>query len=230
MVSRNSPRKNDFDKFAKFPSIEGKNREERKQPRTLLKNPPNKMGYGKMKRHLLFAWVLASVPVFIPQYLSLNFVFCEYLFEGWERELVKFRLPSVFGKGEFSDLWQFHETPEGIQWPATVSQNHRGKVFGLWQFHETPEGIKWPATVSQNHRGKVFWSVTVSRNPLGETRFLWEHEQPRPLPHENTTTTTLPTVQRTRNNLCCGCLFLVPVLSTKKFSLTFCFVLFWVRG
>ena len=107
MVSRNSPRKNDFDKFAKFPIIEGKNREERKQPRTLLKNPPNKMKNGKTKRHLLFAWVLASVPVFIPQYLSLNFVFCEYLFEGWERELVKFRLPSVFGKGEFSDSSRF---------------------------------------------------------------------------------------------------------------------------
>ena len=81
------------------------------------------MKNGKTKRHLLFAWVLASVPVFIPQYLSLNFVFCEYLFEGWERELVKFRLPSVFGKGEFSDssrFWGEGEilTPSWSVWPG----------------------------------------------------------------------------------------------------------------
>ena len=127
MVSRNSPRKNDFDKFAKFPIIEGKNREERKQPRTLLKNPPNKMKNGKTKRHLLFVWVLASVPVFIPQYLSLYFVFCEYLFEGWERELVKFRLPSVFGKGEFSDSSRFWG--EGEILTLVADQGHSFSPF-----------------------------------------------------------------------------------------------------
>ena len=126
-VSRNSSRKNDFDKFAKFPITEGMNREERKQPRTLLKNPPNKMKNGKTKRHLLFAWVLASVPVFIPQYLSLNFVFCEYLFEGWERELVKFRLPSVFGKGEFSDSSRFWG--EGEILTLVADQGHSFSPF-----------------------------------------------------------------------------------------------------
>ena len=63
----------------------------------------------------------------MPQYLSLNFVFCEYLFEGWERELVKFRLPSVFGEGEFSDSSRFWG--EGEILTLVADQGHSFSPF-----------------------------------------------------------------------------------------------------
>ena len=86
----------------------------------------------KTKRHFLYVWVLASVPVLYPNVCLWTLFFVNICLRVGKESLWSFRLPSVFGKGEFSDSSRFWG--EGEILTLVADQGHSFSPFFLFGY------------------------------------------------------------------------------------------------
>ena len=113
-VSRNSPRKNDFDLWwfrvilqgkmflirpRNSPFLRGRIGKSANNHEAFWRTLPVKMVKIVRRKNTFKCVGVDFSSRFIHQSLSLNFIFCDYLCEGWERELLKFSAPFGFWEG-----------------------------------------------------------------------------------------------------------------------------------